>query len=360
VDVYGSGKVVLAGTVIDANTTIGGGAVAQFSLCAPGAGRISLNSGGTLLAITTAKAYKYGDVTNCTGGEVKSLSNWVSEIKDGALGTLALTADSGDAVNMSRLGFLYLGSDGNRTYTGTYSPSRGSDTYLFGGGGGTLTVAKQLVDYSASVPRHLKTRGNVVLTMENRYTGVTTVEAGSTLTLANSGATYGSINYSRSPIALSGSLFQNSSRDLDREISFVTSQSTFGGTRKYAHALDVGIGHLSPGIIGVNSVGTLTIDGDLSFTSNATLDFDLVTLNGYDRVTFAGTGRRLVLAGTLNITNTLSSQSGAYPIITNFGCNYTDNHLEFGDVPAGYAWSYAIEEQSNGTCSVVVHAVQRT
>jgi autotransporter-associated beta strand protein len=257
-----------------------------------------------------------------------------------------LAANSSEPISMGSYASLSIGATGNYTYSGELTPATANNTYRFGGGGGTLTVTGNLVDKTTSptATRSLVVNGKVTLTGVNTYSGATTVNSGA-LTLSGSG----SLN-SLSAIALKGGvLLQNSTTPLMAPITFTS--GALGGTGTYGNNLSVGSGHLSPGDGGV---GTLTVAGNVSLSSNSILDYDFGATAGVcDRLTVTGD---LTLDGTLNITSSDALVHGKYTLFSVYGATgVTDNGLDFGVVPAGHDWAYSIAND-NGVYSVIVTA----
>jgi autotransporter-associated beta strand protein len=160
-DSLGGGVVRFSGTnLFQGNVEIAGG-MAEFETTdsLPGTAVIMIDTGGTLEAAgaySTAAAWLNND--NAAGRTV---------IDTDSTGTLALTADE-DGVNMTGYDSLSLGAVGNVTFDGTLTPA--SDTYMLGGGPGTLTLASALSgDYSVVV------NGNVDLGASINCTGDLTV-----------------------------------------------------------------------------------------------------------------------------------------------------------------------------------------
>jgi autotransporter-associated beta strand protein len=323
-----NGNVVLTGT----NTYTGGTTINAGNLrfnasgsCPAGANSITINSAGALVA----------------NGAFTNAQNWINSgrINTTSNGALAITANTA-GINLSTGSYnnLSIGSTGAYTLSGTITPGTGG--YRFGGGGGTLTVSSNLANNANA----LTTQGNVTLTSANLYTGATTVNSG-TLTLNGSGR----IN-STSGITLNsgGTLLQNntSSTALDRTITF--NGGAFGGSGTYNGSLTVGNGHLSPGTAGVGSVGTFTQTGNLTLDSTSVLDFDFgTTANTCDQWAFSGTGRSLILDGTINITCSGNVAAGTNYTIFSGGA-VTDHGLDFGILPGGtgHDWSYRVSGNS--------------
>ncbi len=151
----GSGTLILTAASYTGGTTIDGG-VLEFASGPPTSGQITLNNGGALAAYP-------GNVTT-----------WLASgaITPSSSGALAIAASSySTAVNLTGFSSLYLGSLGNSTYSGILTP--GSNGYLLGDFGGTLTVKSALTgSYGATI------NGNVVLAGSDTYSGPTAVNGG--------------------------------------------------------------------------------------------------------------------------------------------------------------------------------------
>lgn len=322
------------GTIIDDD----GRLLFSNSYALPTSGNITINTNGTLI-----------------GSGAKNPSEWLSSgrINTSSTGILALDlATYATNLDMSGYANLWLGAAGNCTYSGTLTPA--NNQYLFGGGGGTLTVSSTLQNNGAVV-RNLGIRGSVILTGTNTYTGSTAITTGSTLILNDAG----SIN-SSSSIALfdNSTLLQNSTTALDRPITFLNN-STFGGNGVYSGTLTMGSGHLSPGYAGVGTIGTVWVWGDVALNSNSVLDFDFSneTTSWCDLVSLGGPARILDLDGTINITSCGAGAAipgGSYTIFSGASVVH-DYGLNFGNHPFGHNWSYSIVS-NNGLYDVVITA----
>ena len=124
----GTGTLTLTGTnTYSAGTTINGGHLHFGPNSLPGTGSITINDAGFL------------DVA----GPYGTVMGWLNsgKIVTSSAGTIALTADSSEAINMGSYAGLYLGAVGARTYSGVLTPS-GTSYRL--GGGDTLTVSGTL------------------------------------------------------------------------------------------------------------------------------------------------------------------------------------------------------------------------
>jgi autotransporter-associated beta strand protein len=284
---------------------------------------ITINSGGALVA----------------NGAYTNAQNWLNsgKINDTSEGALSMAASmTSGTLNMTGYNNLSLGSTGSYSLDSGVTFTPAGTTYRFGGGGGTLTVAKAL----SGSGYNLATYGNATLTAANGYTGATTVNAG-TLRLGSTGT----IN-SSSGITLNagGTLLQdNTSTALDRSIDF--NGGTFGGTGSYTGSLNVEDGHLAPGDGGIS---TQIISGGVDLSDLSVLDFDFSsTVGTCDRISLGGA---LDLDGVINISGSLSA--GDYTIFSG-ASSITDDGLLFGNVATGHHYSYRID---SGTGSVIITA----
>ncbi|MGL6074181.1 MAG: beta strand repeat-containing protein [Fimbriiglobus sp.] len=191
--------------------------------------------------------------------------------------------------------------------TETVGTLNGSGSILLGtSGGGTFSV-NQLVDgafngtISGSATSNFNKVGSATLTLggTNTMAGQMKVNAG-TLNLM------GSLNNSSGIIVASGATMTGSGTALVP----VSVSGSLKGTGTYGNTTVTSTGTIAPG----NSAGTLTINGNLSFTSGSTFS---VELNGttpgtlYDQLVVSGANR------TVNLGNaTLAGVTGFSPLTT--------------------------------------------
>ena len=113
----------------------------------------------------------------------------------------------------------------------------------------------------------------------------------------------------------------------------VAANATLGGTGSLGNVVVIG-GTIAPGD---NGVGTLTMTGNFTLDAASRLAFQLGAPNtpgvGSDLINVGG---NLTLDGTLDVTNAGGFGAGLYRLI-NFGGTLTDNGLEIGAKPAGFA-----------------------
>jgi autotransporter-associated beta strand protein len=170
----GNGLLTLNGTNnYTGGTTITEGAL-KFGSSVPTTGSIIINTNGSLVVAGATNAF--ATVMGCLNS---------GKIDVDSPGTLALGADSYEAIDMGNYYNLSLGAYGGSRhysgamtpYTGTYAPSS-TNAYRFGGGGSTLYVDSNLGNGPGGAARKVITRGDVYLTGTNTYTGGTTVKTG--------------------------------------------------------------------------------------------------------------------------------------------------------------------------------------
>lgn len=150
--------------------TISNGQLTISSSAALGSGNVSI-SGGTLVA---------------TGAD-SNVMNWLTSgrIADGPNGGIAITGNSGEAIDFSSYANLSLGASATATYSGTASftpyETDGTKIYRLGGGAGTLTFNQVVADGANPTQVWIRgdTSGGVVrLGGSNTYTGGLHLDSG--------------------------------------------------------------------------------------------------------------------------------------------------------------------------------------
>lgn len=174
-----SGNLTLSGNNGSAtgNITANAGALRVESPAAiPGSARnLSLNNSGVLVF---GPSFGLGNVQT-------ALNNRVTTASTGIIAADNQTYNNFD-FNAAGLTAAYFGAVGNVNYTGTLTPQ--GTAYRLGGGGGTLTMANANAVTGANT---LTVNGNVILANNNNYTGTTTVNANQSLTVLGSSTTSG-------------------------------------------------------------------------------------------------------------------------------------------------------------------------
>lgn len=239
------------------------------------------------------------------------------------------------SVGGTRTDPYYLGTSSKVILTGTITPTIGDALYLTAVKGGQLVVASTLgsnipglvVGQSESFdPRG----GTVEITGANSYTGGTEVKGG-TLRVGNSAALgLGGVN-----VGEGATLHVASGSTLSNSLSLASGARLSGtGTLATPGGVVIGGGSiLSPG--GLNAVGTLRFNTDLTFASGGVLEFEVraptSSSPGWDSVYISG--------GTLRLNATAAS-----PFTINL---YTlDNTGAAGlfngfDPTQSYSWQFA-------------------
>ncbi|QYU68953.1 autotransporter domain-containing protein [Leptolyngbya sp. 15MV] len=114
----------------------------------------------------------------------------------------------------------------------------------------------------------------------------------------------------------------------------ISGNATLGGAGLVAANVTVNDGRIAPG----NSAGNLTITGNLALGADSILDFELGSPDGTpgidsDLLTVNG---NLTLDGLVNVTDLGSFGEGLYRLI-NYSGTLTDNGLDLGSIPGGFA-----------------------
>ncbi len=278
----GSGTQILSGlNTYTGGTTINGG-VLQFNADAdlpPGLANTTVNSGGTIAA----------------GSAIDQPFLTAAHITSNSSGTIALAANSGNALNFGGLS-ASLGSTGNYVYSGALTPN--GSTYILGGGGGLLTFSGMLGGANSLT---VQNGGNVALTASNSYTGGTTINSGTSLLISADGSAGANAELGLVPSSASanitingGTLVATSSFTLNPNRGIVLGAT--GG------AIDVdGIVNLNTLIYG--GVVSGTSGGSLTLTDTGTLV--LSGPNSYNGATNINSGT--LRAGAVNTLPQMSA-----------------------------------------------------
>jgi fibronectin-binding autotransporter adhesin len=166
----GGSTLTLSGTnSYTGGTTISNGQLTISSSAALGSGTVSI-SGGTLVAT----------------GAYSNVTNWLQSgrIAASPIGGIAITGNSGEALDFSSYANLSLGASASATYSGTanFTPyeTDGTKIYRLGGGAGTLTFNQAVAD--GTNPTQVVIRGDtggaVVLSSSNTFTGGLNLDSG--------------------------------------------------------------------------------------------------------------------------------------------------------------------------------------
>ncbi len=176
--VSGSGFAILSG----ANDFTGGLTI--------NAGRLQFDNAGALPAS--------GFISNNVGGALvvtgpyATLGEWISSgrLATNSAGSLALVADSAEALGLSVYAGLSIGAAAGRSVTFSGGLFPGAAGYYFGGGGGTITNATPNLFTGVGVNVTIGRGGGgiTVLPFDNDASGILTNASGNTLWLGTGGA----------------------------------------------------------------------------------------------------------------------------------------------------------------------------
>jgi len=305
----GVGLLTLSGSnTYTGGTTVNGGNLVFSGLSAiPSSGLIRISSAGAL---------------NATGAYT-TVAAWLASAKidTTSTGAIAITAADSETLSFSSYNSLSLGASGAYAYSGTLTP--GSNGYLLGGGGGTLTISSAL---PASGSAGLTVNGNVVLSGANAYTGATKINGGvlllpASVTLnAASAVTVGGANASGTP-TLAGTGTVNGS---------VTLSGTAAGVA----------GQLAPGINTAGNfggVGTLNLAGGATFASGAVLNLDM--------------GANTAASDQIAVTGTLTLPSSGIMV------NLADTSATFNTPAIAYNTTYTLATAASGVSGFTANSL---
>jgi len=162
----GGGSVTLAGdnSYTDGTQIASGMLVFSSTASLPTSGLVSIQDGGEL-------------ETNDLWQSGTPVTSWLASglIDPSSTGALALAGDSSESIDLNGFPGLSIGAAAtDATYSGTITPDSTFNSYQFGGGPGTLTVASVLADYN-NTSCGVSINGNVVFSAANTYTGDTNI-----------------------------------------------------------------------------------------------------------------------------------------------------------------------------------------
>ncbi|MCG6663223.1 autotransporter domain-containing protein [Halomonas kenyensis] len=269
-------------------------------------------------------------------GEGSRLSSNQSIIV-GYPGTGTLTISDGAGVDAGESYYLGLGWSGG---DGTLNIGQGgapgvvnAPTVRGGGGTATLNFNHSGDDYHFT--RDGTANGEAVaITTTHTVHGTTSVNhlGSGTTTLSGSHAYYGPTTISDGRLLVNGTIASS-------VLTRVRDGAILGGSGTVGDTLVESGGILAPG----NSIGTLTVDGDLTLESGAISEFELGTSGSAadpasgasDRVNVAGD---LAFNGTLNLSQSDESDDGTvglgYYRLMTYGGELTANTATIGTTPS--------------------------
>ncbi|NID14716.1 autotransporter-associated beta strand repeat-containing protein [Luteibacter yeojuensis] len=260
-----------------------------------------------------------GDDINLAGSPIIRVGDGTTAGAD-MTATIASTLTGINGLTKSDLGTLVLAGD--NTYTGGTTISGG--TLQLGEGGATGSIAGNVVD-----------NGTLAFDRSDAYTFGGAISGTGGVTQSGSGSTVltGSNSYSGTTTVQGGTLLIGGDQSAATGATSVMNGGTLGGTGIVGGDVTVADGGtLSPGA----SVGTLTINGNLTLAPNAMVDYELGqagTVGGplNDLTVVHG---NLTLDGTLDVTSAPGGAFGAgvYRLFSYDGA-LTDNGLDVGTSP---------------------------
>lgn len=228
----------------------------------------------------------------------------------------AIAADNYDATafdfSTAGLTAARLGAVGNVNYTGTLTPN--GTTYRLGGGGGTLTMAN--TNALTGTGYSLAVTGNVTLAESNDYTGATTINAGSIVTIMGSSTTSGVTLNTPNTTLILGNAASLGVGTLTVANSFA-GPGTLGavGTVVTTNPVTAGT-DFNFGGTGALTIGTVTVSGVRTITNNNITDVSTITSitsSASSSLAFAGNGSTTVtgvIGGGLGITTLSKAGTG--------------------------------------------------
>jgi len=320
-----SGTTVASAATLDISQTTGGATANYIS----GAGTIALG-GKTLTTSNTLSTTQFNGVIRDSG--IAGGTGGALHITDAGVWTLTKaqqytggTALDAGTLNLTGNGALASGTSLAMGATARFDVSATSAPALTLGdisGGGTVALGDKALTVGTANNTNFagaidglgaslvkQGTGDLVLDGINTYTGLTTVNAGRMVV----GSSVGHAN-ARVAGAVS-----------------VASGATLGGHGSIGGNVAIASGaHLAPG----NSIGALSVGGDLSLANGSVLDFEFGAPGSSDSVTVGG---NLALNGAkLNITDTGTLGVGIYNLFS-YGGTITRNNggIALGSVPAG-------------------------
>lgn len=339
-----------------------------------GTGALMVEAGGAV-SNTTGYIGRYGG-SGGTASVTGAGSTWTNSdaLYVGNNGTGILTVENGGTVN-NGLGSLgeATGSSGAATVTGSGSTWANSGTLYIGNNGtGKLTIADGgtvTVTGSTVIANLADSTGTLYIGGAEGSPAAApgTLQTGSLLFGAGAGDIVfnhaseshvfdhdvggnGTLNFLNGTTSLTGDYsgfigpveLTGGTLSVDTTLQSgvtVDSGATLAGSGTLGDTVVASGGNLAPG----NSVGTLTVEGDLTLNPGSFLEFELGTPGSVsnpasgvsDRVLVDGD---LVLDGTLNLAQSGAAGDGTaalgYYRLISYGGNLTDNVLDIGSTPA--------------------------
>lgn len=322
----------------------------QLTIGSFGTGSMRIENGAS---VTSNQGYvganAVGSVTVTGTG-----SNWLTTdfgMTVGNVGSGSLTIDDGGRVQVegglslgvetgSSASVTLLGTPGRRGTLETNLVDAGDGTVSFLWDGGLLRATANNSNFFIGFGARdltLALNGGVIDTdghnigIAPRFAGLGGLTKTGQGTLKLTGAN----SYAGATLVNGGTLIVNGNQSAATGLTTVFSGATLGGTGIIGGSVEIRDGAiLAPG----ESVGTLTINGNLSLAGGAILDyaFGQAHVAGGALNDLVNVGGDLVLDGTINVTVPAGGSfgPGIYRIF-NYGGSLIDNGLALGTMPAG-------------------------
>ncbi|MCG3101632.1 autotransporter-associated beta strand repeat-containing protein, partial [Enterobacter sp. DRP3] len=313
---YKGGTVLRGGAVTvtsDANLGAASGGLDLAWASSQGA-RLVVN--GTFSSARNVTLNANNGEIDVTSGNALTLTGILSTVNSGGLikggtGTLVLAGTNTYNTNTTiSAGILQVGNGGTSGTLGTGTGNVVNNATLTFNRSDTGSSVAGIISGTGMV-NQIGT-GTITLRGNNTYTGATTVSA--------------------------GSLYVNGNQSSATGLTTVLSGASLGGTGTIGGSVTIaGGGTLTPGA-SADSVGTLTIKGNLALSTGSILNYSLGqagtvggTLNDLTIV-----NGNLTLGGTLNVVTSVGGtfDAGVYRIISYSG-SLTNNGMALGLLPAG-------------------------
>jgi autotransporter-associated beta strand protein len=297
------------------------------------AGALSVSSDGNL-GDTSGGLLLNGGTLEVTGTAFTTTARAIT------LGSAGGGFDIADASNnftvsqaLSGSGTLSKSGDGTLTLTGANTYTGGTTITAGTLQGDTASLQGDIVNNAALVFKQ-STAGTFAGAMSGN--GALRIDGGTTLVLDGNSSAFTGASTVQDGTLVIGSVAGNSAA-LGGSVT-VDSGATLGGHGRIGGgvALDAGA-HLAPG----NSIGTLTIDGDLTAAQGSVLDFELgtpgATLASFGSGDSVTVGGNLKLDGaTLNVSDASDFGPGLYRLFS-YGGSLTETNggISLGSTPTG-------------------------
>lgn len=307
-----------------AQTFIGGstGISANPFGSATGSGTLSFNIGGGGTSDLSANFSTFTGTFNLTGGGTTR-----AFINGGAFsGGTGMALDIESTATVQTILAPQTNSGGNTFNFGSLTSST-ANTVLNGGSAGAITYSVGALNTDTTYAGTIGSgttlgaaltkvgTGSLTLTNTNAYTGATTVNAGA--------------------LVINGSI---------ASATTVNTGGTLAGTGSIANAVTASGGTISPGATASNSIGTLSVTGNVAFGASSTY---------LDEINAAGQSDLLAITGNLDLTgagdtlnvSALDSTSGAPYTIASYTGTLTGTFANT-NLPSGYTIDYGTGSNS--------------